>query len=252
MFLNTISFKKVKRNEKFTKNNNSKNIKNRIIKFQNKKSNSEYKMLPVNKNNLNNHNFKKSNSFSKIDNPYKKTYFFNDNINNIISNLKNNHNLKTELSTDFSSNIYNNTNTYSSYIPKNKNYLSKSNKLNPPKINEKILENSNFSNLLEKQEKLLLKKGGKRNVKSSIQMPYINNSNNNQYQYTGLYHSNFHKDNKLMKEINDLMVINQKINFRRNRNIHTNNTISKSLDNNINNNLDKDKIINIKIKFSFH
>ena len=260
MILNTNSFKNVKRRENIVIKKKSNNTKNKIIKRKSKKSFNEYHLSLKNKNQNNNFKkikMKKCNSFSKKDNPYKNTYFLNENINDIISNLKNCNNLKTELSTDFSSNMYNNVNTYSNSIPKKNKFISlKLKRNNSSKINVKILENSNFSNLLQKQEALLFKKGKKKNLNSSYQMPYIikNNTTGKKYKYIGLYNSNILRDSKLKKEINNLMIINQSINFRKSKSFSSNsniNNIPKLFNQNINHSLDKDKTSNINIKFAF-
>ena len=208
---------------------------------------------------------------STINNTYSNIYIFNNNVNNIISNLKNQYK-KTELSTDFSSNIINknnNINTNNSYDFKNKNFnipfdisntIKQRKNLNyiqllrskSYKFSAKNLENMHFSLLLKNQETMLLKKGKKRVAKSSLQIPFIFKKNNSckKYKYKGLYNANVNKDNKLKKEINDLMIINQRLKFKKNKSLSFKNINLNKL-NNINDEENKEKTINVKFKFTF-
>ena len=274
MILNTTSFKNVKRNEQFLKNKKLKNNKKKLVK----KSNSDFNLISIKigqNNNYKSVQYKKNNFIRS--NTHTNIYDIKDNINNIIQNIKY-PNKKTEQSTDFSSNIYNNNfNNYKNNNKTNKNNtcISFSHKVNrksnynnfnltkrgKSKINDKILETINYTILLKNQEELLLTKGKKRLAKSSIQMPYIsknknkkNNINKDNNKFTGLYNSNFKKQNKLKEEINALMAINQKIqlNKRKSRSFSfKNDNPFKNIDRNINNKKFRQKTLNVKIKFSY-
>ena len=277
MILKKMSFKNVKRNEIFTKNKKTKNKKKKI-KFQVKKSSSDYNLISINiddNDKLGIFNFEKKNNTLKKENSYINKYILNDNVNNIISNLKqeNTKNNYPQQSTDFSSNILNN-NISNNNVPHKKkiNFNSTSfsfshkakrrqdykvtfqNKRdNSSKLNNKLLENTDFSTLLKNQQNKLLKKGDKRIAKSSIQMPYIKKRKiiKNQ-KYNGLYNMNLNKETDLQKEINNLMTINQNIKLSGEK--KSKSFCFKNNKNNIGlniNNLKNEKILNIKIKFTF-
>ena len=259
MILNTISFKNVKRNENIikNKNKNAKSIKKRHNDFKNKKSQSDYNLINMNSytNNSININPKKYtyayNIYKRrINYTYSNINIFTDNINNIISNLKaQNQNKKTELSTDFSSKILIKNNNNRNNI----NYIQA--KRGKSSTLTENLEKINYSALLKKQEKILLKKGKKRVAKSSVQMPHIIKKNDvyKKYKFHGLYNSKIDKDNNLKKEINELMIINQRLKFKKNKNLSfENNKLNNSINiNAINNNINKGKTLNVNIKFIF-
>lgn len=278
MILNKISFKNVKRNENILNNAKLKINAKVYHNMKPKETNCEYNVIN-DKANINNNlksnmlkSYKRNNSHSKINNTYSISNYFIDNVNNIISYLKN-PNRKTEQSTDFSSSIINTNNNISSNcnkaltLKKNKTYFTLPNKMNKRKdikffyekrgksatINDNFLGNYNFSTLLEK---LKLKREEKRNIKSSVQIPYIIKENkiNCKYKYIGLYNSNKNKDNTLKKEINNLMRINQQIKFRKSKSFNSNDNSFIPLNYkrySINSIKDRGNSLNININFCF-
>ena len=265
MILNTISFKNVKRNENYLKKKKIQDNKKKFIKPLNHKSNSDKTITTINTKSIYNNIPTQYKNKIIRNNTYTNIFSFNNNVNRIISDLKN-PNKKTELSTDFNSNIRNTNNIsyYSSYDYKNKkkrNYsFSKKNKRKnyyskaKNKISEKNLENIGFSILLKKQEYSSLKKGKRRIVKSSYQIPYIikKKSINKKFNFIGLYNANIDKESKLKKEINNLMILNQNINLKKSKSISLKkNKLLNQEYKKINNNINNEKILNIKIKFSY-
>jgi hypothetical protein len=154
----------------------------------------------------------------------------NENVNIIISKLKfenkNNKTIPPNQSTEFNSSFHNksishkvlksNQNktsfSFSSKAKRRQNYNVNIRKTT--KINHNLLENTDFSRLLKNQESSQLKFMCQRAAKSSIHIPRIlkKNKSEQKYKYVGLFTTgNTGKENNLLKEINNLMTINQKI-----------------------------------------
>ena len=281
MILKKMSFNHVKKKEYVTKNKKIKFIERKSA-FNNQKSSSDYNLITIK---IHSNNELPSVMHSRNHNHIPKNksynnYTLNENVNTIISNLKfenknNNRNNPPNQSTDFNSSLYNNS--ISSKVLKsnnNKTSFSFSSKAKRRqnynisirktiKLNKNLLENTDFSRLLKNQESLQIKNEHKRAAKSSVQMPYIlkKNKSEKNYKYVGLYTTgNTNKENNLLKEINNLMTINQKIKLgkRKNRSFSFNNK-KKSANENVNsfNNANREnadnsqKKVNIKIQFSF-
>ena len=121
MILNTISFKNVKRNENYLKKKKIQDNKKLLIKPLNPKSNSDKTITTINTKSIYNNIPTQYKNKIIRNNIYINIFSFNNNVNRIISDLKN-PNKKTELSTDFNSNIRNtnNNNYYNNYDYKNK------------------------------------------------------------------------------------------------------------------------------------
>ena len=287
MILKTTSFKNAKKNDQFLKKKNIKNRKKNFIK----KSKSDYNLITIkiSQNNKYKPTINLKNNIIRS-NTNTNLYTLKDNLNEIIFSLKQK-DKKIEQSTEISSNINTNTNNFSKFdstTKGNKTYktaktikttktikTAKTNKANKVvnfklkrgksllKINHKTLENINYSTLLKNQEQLLLAKGKNRKAKSSLQMPYVYNDNKNikKYKYIGLFNTHLEKDTSLKEEINNLMLINQKIKtFQnksrsfsfKNKNLSKFTNTSTNINPIINNNkVYKGKTLNIKIIFSY-
>ena len=283
VILKKMSFINVKKKEYIPKNKKIKFLEKKSS-FNNKKSCSDYNLLAINiHTNTELPSVKRSRNHNHIlKNKSSNNFTLNENVNTIISKLKfenkNNKSNPPNLSTDFNSSLYNNSISskvlksnhnktafsFSSKAKRRQNYKVTIRKTT--KINHNLLENTDFSRLLKNQESSQLKLGKKREAKSSIQVPYIlkKNESEKEYKYVGLYTTgNTNKKSNLLKEINNLMTINQKIKFGqkksrsfcfKNKKNSTNVNVNDSNNANSTKSVNGDnsqKKVNIKIKFSF-